>query len=55
MRSDACCSGRSCYVFHVGRVNEAKLANFSEVNATLSMHTQQCCAAPVAAADVSVT
>jgi hypothetical protein len=25
------CSGRSCYVFHVGRVNEAKLGNFPEV------------------------
>ena len=28
---DACRSGRSCYVFHVGRVNEAKLGNFPEV------------------------
>jgi hypothetical protein len=32
---DVCPSGRSCYVFHVGRVNEAKLGNFPEVPSTL--------------------
>jgi hypothetical protein len=31
MLRDARCSARSCYVFHVGRVNEAKLGNFPEV------------------------
>ncbi len=36
---DAMCSGRSCYVFHVGRVNEAKLGNFPEVIRHMHAHS----------------